>query len=152
MKKTIISVLLTVGVLLPAAAFAGSGTLVIASSDANSSIAPSGHTYVGNGDTDTFSISAAQGYQVSSVSVNGSSVGDVSTVDVTGGSTFSKEYIDVSSAPMGGGGQPYCSGPMAPGWNVSLPGGGCGSSETYMPAGSVQCPVMDRQGCMVPNK
>lgn len=26
----------------------------------------------------------------------------------------------------GGGGMPWCSGPMAPGWNVSLPNGGCG--------------------------
>ena len=37
-----------------------------------------------------------------------------------------------------GGGQVYCSGPSAPGWNVSLPGGGCGSSSGVdVPATSV---------------
>lgn len=36
-------------------------------------------------------------------------------------------------APAGGGGLVYGSGPMAPGWNVSLPGGGVGSSENYTP-------------------
>ncbi len=32
----------------------------------------------------------------------------------------------VPSGSSGGGGMLYCSGPMSPGWNVSLPGGGCG--------------------------
>lgn len=33
----------------------------------------------------------------------------------------------VNPAPSGGGGNgmPWCSGPQAPGWNVSLPNGGC---------------------------
>ena len=35
----------------------------------------------------------------------------------------------------GGGGQVYCSAPTAPGWNVSLPGGGCGSTKVYTPYG-----------------
>ncbi len=33
--------------------------------------------------------------------------------------------VVVSSGGGGGNGQIWCSGPSAPGWNVSLPGGGC---------------------------
>ncbi len=34
----------------------------------------------------------------------------------------------VTTAPTGGGGQIYCSSPTAPGWNVSLPNGGCNTT------------------------
>lgn len=33
-----------------------------------------------------------------------------------------------TSTSGNGGGNIYCSGPLAPGWNVSLPGGGCGGT------------------------
>ena len=33
-------------------------------------------------------------------------------------------------SPSGGGGLPWCSGPNAPGWSVSLPGGGCSVSNS----------------------
>lgn len=37
------------------------------------------------------------------------------------------------SAPQGGNGMIYCSGPLAPGWNVSLPNGGCKATTVKVP-------------------
>lgn len=56
----------------------------------------------------------------------------------------------------GGGGLIFCSGPMAPGYNVGLAGGGCGGSTTYVPynAPLAVSGVGDRcqffMGCVVP--
>ncbi|MBY0294338.1 hypothetical protein K2Q08_03340 [Patescibacteria group bacterium] len=38
-----------------------------------------------------------------------------------------------NTTSVGGGTLPWCSGPMAPGWNVSLPGGGCGARRGLLP-------------------
>lgn len=62
-----------------------------------------------------------------------------------------------------GGTQPFCSSPTAPGWNVSLPGGGCGNGlfgvtlPSYVLPGSTlvkngqtyTCPWWFFMGCMV---
>lgn len=37
----------------------------------------------------------------------------------------------VAPAPSTGGTQPWCSSPTAPGWNVSLPNGGCGGTGLF---------------------
>lgn len=42
-----------------------------------------------------------------------------------------------SATGSGGGALPWCSGPMAPGWNVSLPDGGCGATELSSTAVSI---------------
>jgi hypothetical protein len=149
MKKTIISAMLLAA--LPFAAFADSTVTAVAGTGA--SVTPSGVTVVATGVTQTFSIGAQSGYSVSGVSLDGASLGDVGSVDFIGLALDPIDHtIDVSATANGGGGQPYCSGPDAPGWNVSLPGGGCGSTKTFYPAGSSECPVFDFQGCEVPNK
>jgi hypothetical protein len=50
-----------------------------------------------------------------------------------------------SAAAAGSAGLPWCSGPLAPGWNVSLPGGGCGALQSAAvaaapPARVAHCP------------
>lgn len=55
---------------------------------------------------------------------------------------------------------PFCSGPMAPGWNVGLSGGGCGGTGMVVMAGASlpdatkfggtkTCPFWFPSGCMV---
>jgi hypothetical protein len=52
---------------------------------------------------------------------------------------------------------PYCSGPMAPGWHVDLPGGGCGGTAVFIPRGRSamvrgilkECPDWFPSGCIV---
>ena len=153
--KKITSLIAAAFLLMPIAAFADS--TVTATSDANSSVTPSGVTVVPTNVTQTFSISADSGYQIADVQLDGSSVGAPSSVDFTGidGDTV-YHTLDVSSdlipvaAPVAGAGLPFCSGPMAPGWNVGLPGGGCGGSTLmFEPYSSGLCPFIDQQGCMV---
>ncbi|HVZ75797.1 MAG TPA: LamG-like jellyroll fold domain-containing protein [Candidatus Paceibacterota bacterium] len=43
---------------------------------------------------------------------------------------FGSSLPSSSSSPSGGGSLPWCSGPQAPGWNSSLPNGGCGTTTT----------------------
>lgn len=154
MKNLLATALVAAATLFPVAAFADSN--VTASADNGSSVSPSGLTVVPTGVTQTFSIGANPGYTLSDVSLDGISVGAASSVDFTGIAWDPTDHtIDVSSfadGTDGSGGQPYCSGPMAPGWNVSIPGGGCGSKFTFEPVSSGLCPIMDNQGCMVPNK
>lgn len=50
----------------------------------------------------------------------------------------------------GGGSMPWCSGPMAPGWRVDLPGGGCGQVSTKTASGVVfSYPVFFKAGSSV---
>lgn len=60
-----------------------------------------------------------------------------------------------------GGNLLWCSGPMAPGWNVSIPDGGCGGNQRWVAYnqplnmvgifGGVDTSLCEyRQGCMVP--
>lgn len=65
--------------------------------------------------------------------------------------------IVVTSAALGGGSLIPCSGPWAPGWNVSQVGGGCGVGVSLAAGQSVivggvaySCPADFRQGCMIP--
>jgi hypothetical protein len=169
--KKIISILLTVGVLLPVSAFADSSIVITA--DTHSVVTPSGpFVTVPTGVTQTFGISANSGYAISSVGLDGVFVGTPSSVSLTGAAAdpqLHTLFVDsvalppTPSSPAGGGTLPYCSSPYAPGWNVSLPGGGCGSNETFVPfghalahdangaaIGDATCPFT--MGCMVPNK
>lgn len=165
MKKFIASFAVLGLFLLPVAAFADSS--VTASAGTGASISPSGLTVVPTGTTQAFSIGASQGYKITSVSVDGSDVGTPGEVDFTGVDGDTVDHtIDVSAGSMGGGTLPYCSGPMAPGWNVSLPGGGCGGTEVWIASGATYtsastsklpgaavttetCPAFFPSGCMV---
>lgn len=53
-----------------------------------------------------------------------------------------------------GGGMPYCSGPMAPGWQVGVSGGGCSRASIMVnPGETVQgfkCPEYIMTGCRLP--
>lgn len=46
---------------------------------------------------------------------------------------------------LGGGGQVFCSSPTAPGWNVSLPHGGCGGTSSFITFGA---PLPTGEACM----
>lgn len=50
-------------------------------------------------------------------------------------SDFASRLVTVEG--IGGGDMPFCSGPMAPGWNVSLPDGGCGGSSIFFQYGAL---------------
>jgi len=77
-----------------------------------------------------------------------------SVSDSMGDTASASRSIFVAAA---GGTMPYCSGPMAPGWNVSLPGGGCGGAGIVIPAGHsamihgnlAECPFWYPSGCLV---
>lgn len=43
---------------------------------------------------------------------------------------------------------PFCSGPMAPGWQQGVAGGGCGGTGMTVPAGSTGCPFWFPNGCL----
>lgn len=111
---------------------------VTATADAGSAVSPSGLTVVPTGVDQTFNINAQSGFTLSDVSVDGVSQGAVSSVDFTGVDLDPILHtIDVSSqiiAPTGGS-APWCSSPTAPGYNVSLPGGGCGDTRMFVPFG-----------------
>lgn len=122
--------------LVPVAAFADS--TVIATADSGSSISPAGTVIVSTGDTQTFSIGSQSGFHLTDVSVDGVDQGAAESVDFTGiASDLTTHTISAFSAlnaPTGGA-MPWCSSPSAPGWNVSLPGGGCGGVEIYLTKG-----------------
>jgi hypothetical protein len=46
-----------------------------------------------------------------------------------------------NSSNVGGGTPPWCSGPLAPGWNTSLPDGGCGGSDATAVVAPTLCPA-----------
>jgi hypothetical protein len=126
---------------------------VVTSPDSGSYVSPSSATVL-TGDTQTFSIGSDRNHVVTDVTVNGASQGVVSSVNITGDAgtpvldpitglqefdpitgapefTPDTQTISVTSRPTGGI-EPYCSSPTAPGWNVSLPGGGCGGTQLFV--------------------
>lgn len=152
MKKYIaaLSILALMG---PAIALADS--TVTASSDAGSSVSPSGVTVVSTGNVQAFSPSANDGFHLTGVSFDGVEQASVGILNFTGLAwdpiSHTLSVTSAVNAPTGGT-MPFCSGPMAPGWVVSSPDGGCGGSQQYfqfnhtLPDGTL-CPFW--QGCMV---
>ena len=134
---------------LPAVSLADS--TVTATAGTGASVSPSGVVVVPTGTTQTFFAGANTGYTLSDVSLDGISQGAIGEVDFTGidGDAVS-HTLDVSAtqnAPVGGGGIIPCSSPLAVGWNVSLLGGGCGVTETFVPYNGTSC--LFNQGCMI---
>lgn len=97
--------------------------------------------------------STVDGDITNSVNTSGPDTGNVGTSFRTYSVTDSA--LDTASASRqvivsgGGGTMPFCSGPMAPGWNAGLPGGGCGGTDTLIPAGAPGCAWFMFAGCIL---
>lgn len=120
MKKIFGSIVLSALVFSP---FVSSAHTIDASASGGASISPSGSITVAPGDSQAFSIGAASGTHITDVVVDGNSVGVVTSYLFD--NVSADHSISVFAMGNPGGGMLYCSGPMAPGWNVSLPNGGC---------------------------
>lgn len=80
---------------------------------------------------------------------------DYSVTDSTPTTATVSRGLVVKSAE---GTMPYCSGPLAPGWQVGIEGGGCGGTEIVLQAGQSvmrngvlhECPLWyGRIGCVI---
>lgn len=131
MKKSLI------GLVLLFAPFVSSAHTIDASASGGASISPSGSITVAPGDSQAFDISTASGTRITDVLVDGNSVGVVTSYLFD--NVSADHSISVFAMGNPGGGMLYCSGPMAPGWNVSLPNGGCPLpvQRTYAPSFTV---------------
>lgn len=135
MKKLLIGSVLLFA--LPFISSASSFTITAGGTNGGT-ISPSGNVSVTSGGSQAFSIGSADGTHVSDVSVDGSSVGTPNSYEFD--NVLANHSISVTAMSNGSGGLLYCSGPMAPGWNVSLPDGGCGpkAAPVYLPTATVQ--------------
>lgn len=122
-------------------------------------IVTQGHAYSEPGYS---AFSTVDGDLTSNVSVTGTDTSTLGTHTIgysVTDSALDSAFASRSITVIGGGSvMPYCSGPMAPGWRVDLPGGGCGgSSIQIMPGTSVfrhgilyTCPEwFPKSGCVV---
>lgn len=139
---------------LPLVTFASS--TVTATAGTGATVSPSGVTVVPQGTTQQFTFGASQGYTLSNVSLDGVSQGAVSSLGFTGLANSTDSIVASATANVvGGGSLMWCSGPMAPGYNVGMVGGGCGATTSYvvynhaMPDGTL-CAF--NSGCMVENR
>jgi hypothetical protein len=162
MKNALIVGSLVAALYAPALALAD--TTVTATAGTGATVSPAGITVIPTLSTQVFQVGASSGYTLSSVVYDGV-VQPLGNVSITGvGGDFTGHTIDVGATvtpPVtGGGSMQWCSNPLAPGWNTSLPDGGCGGSEILVPFGGVVyagngsgiglveiCPF--NQGCMV---
>lgn len=134
MKKTIVALTVAGSLFSPIAALAYT---IDAGASQGGSISPAGSVIVAPGFSQFFNIGAQGGNHVVSVSVDGASVGTPS--EYLFDNVSADHSIFVTAASNLSGGLLYCSGPMAPGWNVSLPNGGCPLpvQRTYAPSFTV---------------
>jgi hypothetical protein len=152
--KKIISAIAVLSLFAAPLAFADS--TVTATAGVGASVSPSGTVVVPTGEVQAFAPSAGTGYTLSSVVLDGVSQ-PLSEVDFTGIVADDVSHIlsvgATANAPTGGS-MPWCSSPLAPGYNVSMPGGGCGNPTTLVSFGSVTSVglCMFKNGCMIPNK
>lgn len=154
MKNKIVGLVLALSLFTPAVAFADS--TVTASAGIGSSISPAGTTVVPTGLTQIFTVGALNGYRVTDVAVDGISQGALGSIGFTGVDLDTTVHTITSSAIQVGGAMPWCSDPMAPGWNTSFADGGCGGTKQYVRSGapytlngqSLTCNF--ESGCMLP--
>lgn len=92
---------------------------IVTSSSGSSSINPNGTVVVSTGSTQTFGITGA-----ANVVVDGISQGALSSFGFTGIASDPTTHTISVFGPAGIG-MIWCSGPLAPGWTVGLPHGGC---------------------------
>lgn len=119
---------------------------VSSSAGVGATVSPNGSIVVTTGNTQTFSFGASRGYQLLGVSVNGVNQGAV------GSYLFTEDGIDhtifASAQSVGNNLMPFCSGPMAPGWQAGVVGGGCGGTDVVLEPGTEGCPFWFVGGCI----
>lgn len=172
MKKQIATLAAVAMLALGFAPLAFADSTVSATVNGGASVTPPGITVVPTGITQTFLIGADNGYRVTHVVFDGLQIGTPSSFDFTGTALDPAIHtLDVTAEGDGGGGMIYCSGPSAPGWNVGIPGGGCGGTDMFVARGATlfiatptknglagsggynfTCPDFYPSGCMVPTK
>lgn len=102
--------------------------------------------------------STVDGDVTSSVTSSGlqrTSVGNVYTVNYSvTDSALSTTNASRTVVFNTGGSMPYCSGPMAPGWQVGVNGGGCSRASITVNPGETKdgfyCPMFFTSGCRLP--
>lgn len=146
--KTALGLVLGLIIMVPAVALADS--TVDTSAAQGTSISPDSAVVV-TGDTQTFDIGVDSNYKLTDVTLDGSSVGVVGSVDITGIDLDPVTHVIGTSAMfVGGGSEPYCSSPSAPGWHAGLPDGGCGGTDqSLVPAGTDGCLWYVFNGCVI---
>jgi len=107
------------------ATFAIDEYTITASAGANGTISPNGATNVASGGSQSYTITAANGYHVADVLVDGSSVGAVTTYPFTGvtanhtiSATFAQTILTITASVDGG------HGTIDPAGGVNVPAGG----------------------------
>lgn len=153
--KKILSIVLGVAVLLPSIAFASVGITLTG----GNVVITQGQSYSEPGYS-AFSTVDGNITSLVNVSGGGSTVGTYtigySVTDSTLASASASRTLTIRGS---GSVMPFCSGPMAPGWQVGIDGGGCGghghfipSGTSYSPAGvsgkPVTCPAWFPSGCI----
>ena len=144
MKKTL-GFLVGLSLLVPGLAFASVGITLSGGSVTISQ----GTSYNEPGYS---ALSTTDGDVTSLVSVSGISAAVGShtiTYSVTDSALDSATAFRTLTVQGGGSVMPFCSGPMAPGWQIGVAGGGCGGTEVWVPAGSAGCPFWFVGGCVV---
>lgn len=133
--KKIVGFILSATLVVPSLAFASVG-ITLTGGDV---VVTAGKTFVEPGYS---AFSSYDGDITNSVTVSGvnttvvgSHTVNYSVTDSNSDSAYASRNLTVVGG--GNGGQIYCSSPTAPGWNVSLPDGGCGGGSTYIPFGKL---------------
>ena len=156
MKKTLIAAALFLAV--PFAAFAAPSSTVSIDLTGGSVTIQQGAQYIEPGYSALSSVDGDITSQVAASTVSTAQVGTTGrTYTVTDSlGTIASAFRSISVFGIGGT-APFCSSPLAPGWNVSLPDGGCGSSSIQVPYNSsiifqghlYTCPAQDifKNGC-----
>lgn len=154
--KKIITAIATGAMLLPMAAFAsvdltlfGADPVTVLQGQSYSEPGYSANSSVDGDITSLVSVSSVD------TSVSGSFTIDYSVTDSALDTATAQRGLIVAS---GGGTMPYCSGPLAPGWQAGVAGGGCGGTEIVLRAGQSvfkdgvlhECPIWYGPiGCVV---
>lgn len=145
--KKFIAVLAGVSLLLPALALAdvsidlSGGNVIVQQGQSYTEPGYSANSTVDGDITSDVSVSNP------GTSAAGSFTITYAVTDSTWTSAFASRGLTVVA---GGGTEPYCSSPTAPGWRSGLADGGCGGAKMHVvPAGSPGCPFFLSQGCLI---
>lgn len=150
MKKLIGSLIL-IGALVPSLAFASVSITLngLNPIEVTSSYNEPGYTANSTVDGDVTSSVVSSGLVRSATQGNLYTV-NYSVKDSALSTAFASRAVVFST----GGGMPYCSGPMAEGWQTGVEGGGCSRAAITLNAGEIKdgffCPVFFTSGCRLP--
>lgn len=149
--KKLVGSLIILGVLVPSLAFASVDITLQGSNPTE----VQGASYVEPGYTANSTVDGNITSSVVSSGLQRTTTGNVYTVDYSvvdsALSTASASRTVIFST---GGTMPYCSGPMAPGWQTGVVDGGCSRASIVLNAGEIVdgfvCPVFFSTGCRLP--